>query len=476
MSKPRIDEKALYNNFSQLITPEDKKAWEAKQAIKHNWDKINFIVSAPNIMGSDKYKCSPWGLASGVKSLVREGATVPEGVTEFIHTRDGKTSRHLLFSAVSDGGEPDHQKEYKKFISTIDLLFINGDHKQERAKFYFPFEKPVQNGTQIDTYKFTQNASSHITTIKHTRGWPDYDVLNFDAETVGEYVRGHLDALTEGKVVGIHCRGGAGRTGVLEFAYHLFDEYEDFFSDVQKDGFGQINLEKAIRKLQELRLDRPNLVQSGEQLRLALLLAQQMKFIEIHPYPTNGVSDEKERFEKGFQEYTEKCRVQLDNAASIYVKGPGRAHVIVELISGVAKPEHIRNSILRPLPTDPKEALAVLEKVYAIIYEKDPYSGEGKERLFKSRFKLPFLKANTEVSGQERSAKERTYIKILKEIYLEKLKELKGKGGVSPEQLEKLVNESKLIKFNRSYYKMFAREQTRSEKEAIEIIRPRQAK
>ncbi len=102
--------------------------------------------------------------------------------------------------------------------------------------------------------------------IHHIPNFGDFKTLAF---TLAE-INALLKIFQEAETLAIHCSAGMGRTGVIELAFCLFNEYEKYFPHNKPD-FHLIKL-----KVNELRILRPELLQTADQYRMAIVLAVQL--------------------------------------------------------------------------------------------------------------------------------------------------------------------------------------------------------
>lgn len=126
-------------------------------------------------------------------------------------------------------------------------------------------------------HKEKDNITTHIVTVEnganprevrvhHIPNFRDFKTLTFSLVEVETL----LNIFQNAETLAIHCSAGMGRTGVLELAFCLFNEYEKYFPKDLPD-FAAIKL-----KVNELRILRPELLQTADQYRMAIILAIQL--------------------------------------------------------------------------------------------------------------------------------------------------------------------------------------------------------
>lgn len=157
--------------------------------------------------------------------------------------------------------------------------------------------KLVSECGQIKTYEVTvepHENDAYTIKVHNIPNFGDFKTVAFTVEEIERLLEIHMSS----DVLGIHCSAGLGRTGVLELAFQLFAREETFYQD------GKPNIPAIINRLGEMRKIRPGLVQTSDQLRMAIVLGRQLVLAQ------NKLLDQKSM---------RKTELSVDAAASQYV-------------------------------------------------------------------------------------------------------------------------------------------------------------
>ncbi len=124
----------------------------------------------------------------------------------------------------------------------------------------------------ISSYQLTIRAGDAKTrqiNVHHIVDFGDFKTMIFTAAEL----KALLAIYHQSENLAIHCSAGMGRTGVIELAYCLFADYEKFYPA------GKPDLNQIKFKLEDLRVQRPVLIQGYEQYRMAVIVGMQLALV-----------------------------------------------------------------------------------------------------------------------------------------------------------------------------------------------------
>lgn len=234
----------------------------------------------------------------------------------FKEEKEGK----VLYSSLKQGRKPKILELTKDDIQPVTRQYwFNywGNSAVYDNMNLMPVGKPKQNSTHIQKYTLMLSKKRHQETllgsnikkqymyVYHIKSWKDHSVVDFSEDDINVLFDIYqLYKLNRPDNTVTHCKAGLGRTGTILFAIQIYRHFAAIFTDNEQAKI----TESLLSDLDTLRKIRPGLLQTDQQLGMAVNLAFSFykRKVKIFQRSIDWVSEHyKEKSTRNFKKFTE---------------------------------------------------------------------------------------------------------------------------------------------------------------------------